>query len=76
MLGPYANDIFNRHHFLHSIPTEIDSKYEINFLLEECAKWSKGRKTPFANRFQIAKKLLKNLDAIIFELIKGKINTI
>jgi hypothetical protein len=65
VLGQYANDIFNRHHFLHSIPIEIDSKYEISFLLEECAKWNKDRKTRFANRFQIAKELIKNLDKII-----------
>ena len=43
----------------------IDSKYEISFLLEECAKWSNGRKTRYLNRFQIANELIKSLDKIL-----------
>jgi len=71
VLGSYANDIFNRKHFLHSIPIEIDSKYEISFLLDECAKWNKDRASRFSNRFQIANELIKRLDKILLNFNFG-----
>ena len=66
MLSSYANDIFNRKNFLHSIPNEIESKYKLSALLNECATWGELDKVHFSSRFELAKALVEVLNKIIF----------
>jgi len=67
ILGEYAT-FESRLHLLHSIPKEIDERYQLGDLLNKCAEqqivFSDNRVDYLQTRFQIAKDLINILNKV------------
>ena len=68
-MSKYSIDMYVKRNFLHSIPENLNTEYNLEKLLESCSTWEMGDKY-FKNRFEIAQLLVDRLK--IIEKIKLK----
>jgi hypothetical protein len=70
ILSEYSSVGNSKNNFLHSVPTQIDEKYNINGLLNKCAKWElQNEINDSKNRFELVEYLLEIFNQILVNSI-------